>query len=582
MDILNNSYINILDLPDEMLRIIFNKLNMVDMLYSLVDVNQRFDRLAFDSLYIDHLDLVIKQDDIHNSSIDTHILDRICSKILPRINNKVTKFTLEPLSMERVFGTVHYPQLHSLSFINFQPNILSQHLLDETIIRLLENQITHITVDIKIENVEKTNGSDPNTFLIILLVSKCLNDLTYLQKSSRKYITFLSSNISYTHCLSSTLTKLTINVNYFDDCLYLLNGCLQSLSTLIIRINDINRSSSMIDNTKKLVKLKCFSLATDWRTFYYDNQVVPLLRRMLNIEELTLFLSVLRPTCTYIDGNQLYDEVLNYMPRLNKFIFSIHTCIINYDIGIDRPSNDDIRNSFISRGIQSFDTCFDDKFMNNRGNCHVYSLPYQFNDFLYMGSCFQGGRFDKVRLLSMQDERPFEHKLFQIISQDFPFLQQLTICNDIPQENEQHHSYTEHSLNEICLSGLLVAVVLRTIQFNNMIRMRDKYLHTKIISLFDLLARKHVKTLDLIQQQQQTLTTNTSNDNIFNENVQDLSIIEDIMRMVLEIINSCLTHTLQHNINLIYTLLYIRDIFDNYRAHINVHFRVKWPWAFFE
>ncbi|CAF4297629.1 unnamed protein product, partial [Rotaria sordida] len=85
-----------------------------------------------------------------------------------------------------------------------------------------------------------------------------------------------------------------------------------------------------------------------------------------------------------------------------------------------------------------------------------------------------------------------------------------------------------------------------------MIRMRDKYLHTKIISLFDLLARKHVKTLDLIQQQQQTLTTNTSNDNIFNENVQDLSIIEDIMRMVLEIINSCLTHTLQHNINLIY------------------------------
>ncbi|CAF1457214.1 unnamed protein product [Rotaria sordida] len=455
MDILNNSYINILDLPDEMLRIIFNKLNMVDMLYSLVDVNQRFDRLAFDSLYIDHLDLVIKQDDIHNSSIDTHILDRICSKILPRINNKVTKFTLEPLSMECVFGTVHYPQLHSLSFINFQPNILSQHLLDETIIRLLENQITHITVDIKIENVEKTNGSDPNTFLIILLVSKCLNDLTYLQKSSRKYITFLSSNISYTHCLSSTLTKLTINVNYFDDCLYLLNGCLQSLSTLIIRINDINRSSSMIDNTKKLVKLKCFSLATDWRTFYYDNQVVPLLRRMLNIEELTLFLSVLRPTCTYIDGNQLYDEVLNYMPRLNKFIFSIHTCIINYDIGIDRPSNDDIRNSFISRGIQSFDTCFDDKFMNNRGNCHVYSLPYQFNDFLYMGSCFQGGRFDKVRLLSMQDERPFEHKLFQIISQDFPFLQQLTICNDISQENEQHHSSTLITFNHLLTLDIL-------------------------------------------------------------------------------------------------------------------------------
>jgi hypothetical protein len=57
-----------------------------------------------------------------------------------------------------------------------------------------------------------------------------------------------------------------------------------------------------------------------------------------------------------------------------------------------------------------------------------------------MGSCFQGGRFDKVRLLSMHDVRPFEYKLFQIISQDFSFLQQLIICNDKSQKNEQHHS----------------------------------------------------------------------------------------------------------------------------------------------
>lgn len=143
--------------------------------------------------------------------------------------------------------------------------------------------------------------------------------------------------------------------------------------------------------------------------------------------------------------------------------------------------------------------------------------------------------------------------------------------------------YTERSLNEISLGGLLVAVVLRTIQFN-MTRMRDKYLHTnclaalanmssqfenlhtyvsqRIVSLFHLLARKHAKTLDLIQQQ-----TTTSNDNVLNDYVQDLAIIEDVMRMVLEIINSCLTHTLRHNINLIYTLLYNRDIFENYRTH---------------
>jgi len=89
MNILSSNDINILDLPDEMLRAIFNKLNMVDMLYSLVDVNQRFDRLAFDSLHIYHLNFASKRDNTHNSSVDIHILDRICSKILPRINEKI-------------------------------------------------------------------------------------------------------------------------------------------------------------------------------------------------------------------------------------------------------------------------------------------------------------------------------------------------------------------------------------------------------------------------------------------------------------------------------------------------------------
>lgn len=116
-----------------------------------------------------------------------------------------------------------------------------------------------------------------------------------------------------------------------------------------------------------------------------------------------------------------------------------------------------------------------------------------------------------------------------------------------------------------------------------MTRMRDKYLHTnclaalanmssqfqnlhtyvaqKIVSLFHLLSRKHSRTLELLQQQA------ANQESSVNEYVQDLTIIEDVMRMVLEIINSCLTHALTHNINLVYNLLYNRDIFENYRTH---------------
>ena len=64
MNISNNNHLNILDLPNEILFIIFNKLNMVDVLYSLVDVNQRFDQLVLDPLYIRNLDMTIYDHEI--------------------------------------------------------------------------------------------------------------------------------------------------------------------------------------------------------------------------------------------------------------------------------------------------------------------------------------------------------------------------------------------------------------------------------------------------------------------------------------------------------------------------------------
>jgi hypothetical protein len=51
---------DILDLPDEMLLAIFNKLNMIDVFYSLVDINERFNRLIFDPFSIHNLDLTVQ------------------------------------------------------------------------------------------------------------------------------------------------------------------------------------------------------------------------------------------------------------------------------------------------------------------------------------------------------------------------------------------------------------------------------------------------------------------------------------------------------------------------------------------
>lgn len=48
---------------------------------------------------------------------------------------------------------------------------------------------------------------------------------------------------------------------------------------------------------------------------------------------------------------------------------------------------------------------------------------------------------------------------------------------------------------------------------------------------------------------------------------QDLNVIEEVIRMMLEIINSCLTTSLHHNPNLVYALLYKRDLFEQFRTH---------------
>jgi hypothetical protein len=132
MNNLNNNDHNILDLPDEILFILFKKLNTTDVLHSLVDVNRRFDRLVLDSLYIRDLDMtdIITINSLYDqtSSIDTQILSKICSKILPRIHHQVHKLTVEQYSMKQILLAANYHQLYSLSLINFEEKILYQYL----------------------------------------------------------------------------------------------------------------------------------------------------------------------------------------------------------------------------------------------------------------------------------------------------------------------------------------------------------------------------------------------------------------------------------------------------------------------
>jgi hypothetical protein len=186
----------------------------------------------------------------------------------------------------------------------------------------------------------------------------------------------------------------------------------------------------------------------------YDELVLPLLRRMINLEELILFLLVIRVDSTLIDGNELNNQVLIHMSHLNKFVFSINTCVLFKKNEIYLPLNEDIQHSFIGRQygqvgsyvhFEARRAIVTSEFERTKAvmKSHIYSLPYQFECF-HLNNSFQGGMFVKVRCLTMTDTYPFENQFFKIISDDFPFLRELTIHNMKPQNEKQHHSTLIH------------------------------------------------------------------------------------------------------------------------------------------
>ncbi|XP_013105108.1 dymeclin [Stomoxys calcitrans] len=145
--------------------------------------------------------------------------------------------------------------------------------------------------------------------------------------------------------------------------------------------------------------------------------------------------------------------------------------------------------------------------------------------------------------------------------------------------------YTERTISEISLGGLLILVVIRTIQYN-MLKMRDKYLHTnclaalanmsgqfrnlhpyvaqRLVSLFETLAKKHTRLdAQLKEPVNSAVVVNVSTEDM----LQDLTVLEEVLRMVLEILNSCLSNQLVYCPNLVYTLLYKRSVFEGFRSH---------------
>ncbi|CAF3380311.1 unnamed protein product, partial [Rotaria sp. Silwood2] len=132
----------------------------------------------------------------------------------------------------------------------------------------------------------------------------------------------------------------------------------------------------------------------------YDNLVVPLLRRMSHLEELTLYLNILGGPI-FIDGNHLDNRILIHMPQLHTFTYYISTENAITDPVI-HPSNADIQRTF--------------------KNANHGKVSYITNNFPNM-------LFNTVTYLMVRDKVGFKHEFFVRLARSFPFVKHLSVSN---------------------------------------------------------------------------------------------------------------------------------------------------------
>lgn len=114
----NNLVIGFIDLPDEVLLTIFQKLDNIHLLFSLLGVSPKLDKIVCDITCTQSIDLSTLLPNDANDSRNNAILDRFYTRILPRIHNNVESFIVHASSLQHILRASYYSNLRKLTLVN--------------------------------------------------------------------------------------------------------------------------------------------------------------------------------------------------------------------------------------------------------------------------------------------------------------------------------------------------------------------------------------------------------------------------------------------------------------------------------
>lgn len=128
---MENSSVQLMNLPNELLLMILKHLNSTEVRHSLMGVHVRFDEIISDPIFTHCLTLMRLSLDNVIYPLARRKLDRFCSQILPRIGEQVRWINVDAFSMERVLLAGKYSNLFGLGIYNVTQEAFQHVLLGE-------------------------------------------------------------------------------------------------------------------------------------------------------------------------------------------------------------------------------------------------------------------------------------------------------------------------------------------------------------------------------------------------------------------------------------------------------------------
>jgi hypothetical protein len=98
------------------------------------------------------------------------------------------------------------------------------------------------------------------------------------------------------------------------------------------------------------------------------------------------------------------------------------------------------------------------------------------------------------------------------------------------------------------------------------------YVSQKLIGLLETMTKRHAKMIQKFRENaEEEQQVEDEEDSLGSDLHRDITALEEGIRMVLEVVNAALCSNLRYNANLIYSILYKRDLFEQYHHHAMFH-----------